>query len=489
MPVVNFAEWRPDSADLNSNVTADVENVLCADGSYIPFPKVAPFSDGLEATPFGAYSARDSAGQITIFAGTAGKLWRLNNTTLAWDDVSQAMTTYNSTVSERWRFAQFGNFLVAVNANDAPQVFELGVSTEFEDLAGSPPPARYIAVWGDFLVLGGLTGNPNRVHWSGLNNIEMWTPGTQNSDFQDFPDGGDVHGMTNATNPIIFQKGAIRLGTFVPGSTEVFTFQKIHDKRGSAAPYAIATRGAYTFFADSGGFFQIGPDGSLAPIGFEKVDRTIFNRINGSDLFGIIGEVDPFYSRVYWAVKYDSTSAAFDRLIVYDWNLTRWTQIDLNIDILFPLASGTIGYTLEGLDDVSTSLDALPFSLDSKVWQGGAPVMAAFDINNMLGFFSGNNAEATITTQEMGDVSGMVQRVNTMFPLVDTNDVYVSIGARMRRGDDFVWGMEAAPSSNTGIVRKKCRARFHKFRVRIPEDIVWNHAQGLNVDAVGAGMR
>lgn len=199
--------------------------------------------------------------------------------------------------------------------------------------------------------------------------------------------------------------------------------------------------------------------------------------------------MDPFFTRVYWAVKYDSTSDAFDRLIIYDWNLSKWTQIDGTIDILFPLSSGTVGYTLEGLDAVSASLDALPFSLDSKVWQGGAPVMAAFDSDFKLGFFSGMNSEATLTTQEMGDTSGMVSRVSEIMPVVDTDACLVSIGARMRRGDDLVWSGETAQSTNTGIVRKKSRARYHQFKTRIPEDTLWTHAQGLDVKSEPAGMR
>lgn len=425
-----------------------------------------------------------------VTGNTTFALEAVGSTTLNVDNVTvQALANYGATVDERWRFTQFGSYVIAVNVNDDPQVFEIGVSTEFADLAGSPPRARHIAVWGDFLALGGLSGNENRVHWSGLNDIEQWTPGTNNCDFQDFPDGGDVQGMTDATNPIVFLKNAIQFGTFVPGSIEVFTFRKVHDKRGAVAPYAIASRGSFTFFIDNGSFFQIFTDGQIKEIGLEKVDRTVFGNIAGSDLFAIMGEVDPFFNRVYFAVRYDATSDAFDRMIIYDFAIGEWTQISNTTNILFPLASGTIGYTLEGLDDVSASLEELPFSLDSRVWQGGAPVMAAIDADFKLGFYSGEHAEATLTTQEMGDTAGMVSRVSEIMPIVDTDACMVSIGARMRRGDDFVWSMETAQSTNTGMVRKKSRARYHQFKLRIPEDTLWTHAQGLDVNSAPAGIR
>ena len=94
-----------------------------------------------------------------------------------------------------WQFAQFGSFVIAVAPNIAPQVFTLGTSVAFSDLAGSPPQAAYIAIVGRFVVLSGLSSNPYRVHWSGLGSAITWTQGVNSSDFQDLPDGGIVQGV------------------------------------------------------------------------------------------------------------------------------------------------------------------------------------------------------------------------------------------------------------------------------------------------------
>jgi hypothetical protein len=45
--------------------------------------------------------------------------------------------------------------------------------------------------------------------------------------------------------------------------------------------------GPLTIFADSGGLFQLNSDGSIAPVGFEKIDGTVFSRISGANLSGI----------------------------------------------------------------------------------------------------------------------------------------------------------------------------------------------------------
>lgn len=484
--LVSFAEYRPDIADLNSAYTSDLLNVLPADGAYIPAPGLAPLTGALDDIPLGGFRARQLDGTVTIFAGTAEKLWQLDNTSLDWSDVSQAATSYHATDVAPWCFNQFGNYVIAVNENDDPQVLELGVDSAFRDLGGDPPRAGVVRIWGDFVVLMRLTSNPDRAQWSGLNDAEFWTPGQNNSDYQTFPDGGTVQGSNEQTNPIIFQERAIRLGTFVPGSAEIFTFQKIHDLRGAKSANSIAYRGSYAFYADEGGFFQIGTDGSLGNIGFEKVDKTIFGAMTASDIGQIFGVVDPFFSRVYWAVDL-AGAGIYDTVIVYDWNLSRWSKIAVQVRFLVPLS--TTGYTLESLDDVSSSLDALPFSLDSKVWQGGAPILGAFSPDNKLGSFSGLPLEATITTQETGDTAGSVLRIASTYPIVDTDQVRVSYGVRMRRSDAVTWMPEQAPSSNTGIVRKRARARFARMKMRLLPGIRWTRAQGIDVAADQAGFR
>ena len=485
--LIPAAEFRPDVAALNAAFTGDIRNVLVADGSYIPAPSFLSLTSALPARPLGGICVVTDSG-VFIFAGTGDTLHVLDSTTLEWTDISQDGLTYSATEEAPWSFEAYGKFVIAVNKNDDPQVFEIGVDTEFRDLGGSPPRAGMVRIWGDFVALMDLTSNPNRVQWSGLNDCEFWTPGSNNSDYQDFPDGGSVQSSSQATNPIIFMQRAIYRATFVPGSIEVFTFQKIHDKRGAKSQYSVATRGAFSFYADEGGFFQISPDGSIAPIGFEKVDRTVFSRLNTTSISRIYGAVDPFFSRVYWALDYSGTGV-YDEMLVYDWQIQKWAPIDVNVLSIHPMA--TTGYTLESLDSISSSLDALPFSLDSKAWQGGAPLLAGFSNDFRLGFFSGESMEAVVTTPEIGDTAGQVIRTTSSYPVVDTSNVFVQAGTRMRRNqtEPTVWANEREPSYNTGRVRQITRARFHRFRMRIPAGETWSHISGIDVDTAQAGFR
>ena len=337
-------------------------------------------------------------------------------TTLDIDDVSiEPMDDYSASVSERWRFKQFGDYIIAVNINDDPQYFELGTSTEFVDVPGSPPRSNNLAVWGDHVAL--FSGRT--VTWCDTDDISEWSTGNAGS--QTFPDGEDIQGSFDTTNPIIIQRTAIRSATFIPGSTAVFSFVKLHDKKGSISPYSVASRGEFLFFADTSAFYQVTLAGEVIPVGFEKVDRHAFGLIGGNDTNSVYCEVDPIRPRVYFAVKAGNVTVdTYDQLLVYDWQIGEWSKIETTLGILFPLGAGTIGYDLDTdvPDDADDEIiDSDASSLDSSIYESGAPIMAAFDENYSLGFFNGENAEATVETAEIGEINGQMRRVSELYPL------------------------------------------------------------------------
>lgn len=483
MTLVNFAPWRPDRAALNSAFTASASNVLPSPDGYIPFPSFSSFTQATTDPANGGFTAISSSGVVSVFVGTEGDLLKLDATDNSWDVVTKTATTYSSNENAKWWFIQFGDYVVAGNINDPPQVYQLGVSTLFADLGGSPPNASGAAIWGgDYLAL--WAGDT--VYWSDTNNITNWATG--NSGSQTFPDGGEVMGANSITNPFIIQRDAIRHASYAPGSLEVFTFQKIHDRLGAASPKSVCSRGSFLFFAAYGAFYQLMADGSHVQIGDEKLDRWLFSQLSGVSLTSIMGEVDPFYPRVYFAVKLAS-EASYDLLLVYDWQKQEWTQGDINLGVFFPLASATIGYTLEQIGAIYGTLENVPYSLDSNVWKGGAPIMGAMDETGKFGFFSGPPAEATLTTQELGSTNGQFTFFNTLFPVIDTDQITISVGKRDRRQDAIVWGNELSPNSVTGSIDIISEARFHAFRVTIAAGADWTKAQGVDVPGKATGWR
>lgn len=473
-----IADYRPDVAVVNGSFTDTLVNVLPADGGYIPMPSAMVVSHALEEKPLGCIAFRSGHG-VKIIVGGKQKLYSYDSQTKGWKDISQSGVTYQANEENKWSFALFGQRVIAVNKNDKPQAFNIRSSERFEDLEGSPPQAGLVKVWGPFVCLMQLTDHPNRIHWSGLEDATHWTVKQKDCDFQDFPDGEYVQGATESSNPLIFMRSAIYAGTFVAGSKIVFTFQKIQDKRGARSAASIACRGSDAFFASDGGFYQISADGQLLPIGFEKVDRTVFKTFDKFALDEMQGVIDPIDNRIYWSLKRGNNEQT---TFVYDWGLQKWSTLQGKPFTLFPVF--TTGYTLEQLDEISINLEALPASLDSPRWQSGAPMLGAFDENNCLVMFTGAPMEATVVSQEMGAPDGSFNFITKMFAEVDTTQGLLSIGERRLRNHQtpITWHKERECSYATGAYHGRSRNRYHRFKLHLPKDEPWTAITGFDVD-------
>ncbi|WP_260480143.1 hypothetical protein [Bartonella quintana] len=486
MAFLPVADYRPDVADLNGAFTDELINLLPADGSYIPMPGFKPFSEACPDPILGAIAVREKNG-VSIIVGTEKKIYLLDNLNMKWKDISRKGEPYSANIHAPWSFALFGDYVIAVNANDKPQVIDINHDERFRNLKGNPPQAGIVRVWGDFVCLMKLTEHPRRVHWSGLNDAEFWTVGKKSCDFQDFPDGGFVQGATETTNPLIFMQSAIYAGSFIPGSKIVFSFQKIHDKRGAKNSESIVCRGDLAFFADEGGFYQMTKDGQIIPIGFEKVDRTITSKFGQSNRYNLSAAIDGVYNRVYWMIDTDDDVKRI--LFIYDWGLQKWTKAVVDIKLILPIF--LTGTTLEGLDNVTQSLDDLSLSLDSKAWKNESPILGAFDHQGRLGSFSGPPMACVVTSQEMGQTNGMVTRVKNIMPQINSSEFYLSVGMRFRQAleEKTIWLPEKKPSHNTGQIHSRARARFYRFKLRIPEGMNWSHVTGFDVELKSAGTR
>ncbi len=134
----------------------------------------------------------------------------MNNTTFTWTKVSKGGGPYSSVSStDQWRF-------VAVQQSGdrgAGQRRAAGVRHRYIDGVRRSRAARRrrraisissAASW----CCPGFCPIPQRVQWSGLNDVngaDSWTPGVNSSDFQDLPDGGIVRGVAGGETGVILQ--------------------------------------------------------------------------------------------------------------------------------------------------------------------------------------------------------------------------------------------------------------------------------------------
>lgn len=366
MPVLFFSEYRPDVSDYEGNSSQDISCVVPRGDGYGPFPNFSAFTVALPANCLGSFAARKQDGSIAIFAGTATKLYMLSNTNGTWTDVSRSGGTYNTVPSGAiWKFAQFNNFVVATQANDVLQQYNLLSSTNFANIADSNcPQCAYVTVVNSFLVVSGIA-EPNvyRVQWSGLNDVSSsicFTPGINSADFQDLADGGIVHGVSGGEYGVIFQDTSLRRLLYSPGAPYVFQIDRIAVDDGLLTPYSLVQSGNNVFWLGPYGFKMLAPGGLPTPIGKERVDRTFLADCDFTNPQLIQGSNDPTHTRVMWAYKSIGNSSLYaDKILVYDWALDKWTIINgtnnsglstgwSGVVNLTPLAN--ISISLEGVD-------------------------------------------------------------------------------------------------------------------------------------------
>jgi len=485
MPVIPFGPHRPDISDLNGEHTQFINNVLPRTDGYGPAKSLDAFSGALVAACRGAFYARKTDGTIVVFAATASRLYVMNNSTLAWTDVSKGGVAYSTLPNtDNWQFAQFGNNVVAVQANVTPQVFDISVSSAFADLGGSPPTSRYITVGGRFLVMSGLISNPNRVHWSGLDAITTWTAGTSFSNFVDFPDGGVVRGVAGGEFGLILQESATRRMVYVPGASPAFQIERLAEEIGLLGPYSLIRAGGRVFFYSSVGFLEFSA-GGIKAIGKEMVDRTFALDLDTANLRLLVGAQDPESTRVFWAYKsLAGSSNLFDKARVYDYALQRWSVISVSGEYLVSIVKP--GLTLEGLDSISSSIDALTFSLD-EVSAAVLSSLAAFDSSHRLSLFSGSNLEATLETAEQAIADRRVF-VRGIRPMTDAATVYGSIKYRATQQAAATTTAETLINAE-GVCPQRRDTRYARARLRIPAATLWTYASGVEPDFTSTGAR
>ncbi|MBX6367956.1 MAG: hypothetical protein IRZ04_08240 [Rhodospirillales bacterium] len=496
LPVTAFAPDLPARA----GASALVRNCLPRTAaSYGPMPSLAAYSAPLQARCQGAVAVQDAAGNVSIFAGDATKLYRLGAGSTAWTDVTK-QGGYTTAFEQHWAGLLFGDRVVMTNFADPIQSFRLGGDSAFADLSPDAPRARHLAVVRDWLVLGNTFDaadgpQPQRVWWSAIDDPTSWpAPGTSaaaaaQSDFQDLVGGaGWVQGIVGnlgTADGAVFQERAIVRMNYV-GPPAIFAFATAEGARGTPAPGSIAQLGTIVYYLGEDGFYAF--DGSAShPIGADKIDKTFFADLDQQHLGRITAAIDPINKLCFWAYPgVGNTAGNPNRLLAYNWATDRWSLCEIEIELL--LRSLSFGYSLDALDAVAPSLDSLPFSLDSRAWTGGRVLLAAFDPTHRLGYFSGASLAPIVETAEASLDGARRMVVTGARPIVDGGTPSVAIGARERPMDPVSFGAEITVDAQ-GRAAQRASGRFVRARITMPAGSDFTHIAGVELEAVPEGSR
>lgn len=478
--MIPVGEWLPDLPNLSAS--SEALNVIPDTEGYRQFPSLGVYSTSISAsqtTAKGFIGCKDSVGNAYDFVGTASSILQISGIT--WTSRHSGTATAST---DWWEFAQWGEHIIAVNGTDATVTISLG-ATSFSALGGSPPIARHIAVVRDFVVMGNISTESRRVQWSGINDFRVWTGSATNlADFQDLlGDGGVVQKVVGGEYGLIFQERAIQRMTFT-GLPLIFQFDKIDVQRGALASQSVVAVGNIVYFLSEDGFYVQNGINSV-PIGQGKIDRFFFSDVDAANIHRVQGIADPQNRIVIWCYPNNGSGGTPNRLIIYNWAANKWSRCEVTVEMLCRFL--TPGYTLDALDSISGSLDALPASLDDQTWMGGRVNLSAITTAKVLATFTGTAMNATVETKEVEHYPGSRTSCISVRPVVQGEAMLnASVGFRNIESETISYGASIAANA-TGDCPVRVNARYQRYRISTSGS--FTHIIGARPRIVQEGQR
>ena len=492
---VTLGPWTPDQPALGNGGLTYVRNALPAPTHWRAMRSPQQLADIQLATPTQALvSVSSLGGDRTLIYGGGNRLYRIISSTTALD-LSGTAAGYATSPYDRWRMVQYGPQLVATNYADAPQVYNLGTGDPFTDLGGGPLKARYIAVVGNWLVLGDVIDpidgpDAYRVTWNGFNNAGLpdatvWGSSIETgADFQRVADVGRIQGITGGQfGTVLCERGIVRMTRV--GSPYGFQFDTIEREIGCSEPGSVVQSRAATYFLSREGFQRF--DGQATqPIGREKIDRWF------------LGDFDDSYGHRMWAVTDDqnglvmwlypgsgNVSGRPNRLLIYNVDLDCWAVADVIADIIGPGNTFALDMDSEEFAAKYPDLDTADIDLnDPRLWASG-PVLALVRDGGLYGLV-GTPMPATFSPGEIELQEGsraVIQRASVLY---EGGAATLAIGKRETAAGNVLWSNDFTPQAD-GQVRCREAARWHRLRVEMTGD--WSRVQGVEIDGAALGKR
>jgi hypothetical protein len=473
---IQLGEWMPDQSGISGALT-NAKNVVSQAIGYGPFPSAVAFSGTAAEELVTLYAAKNPDSTTQLFTAGASKIYTVDGVG-ALTQVKSGMTTG---IADKVRFTQFGKTVITTNNADKLQSWTLGTSTSFANLSATAPIAKYITVVRDFVVVANTletTQQQYRVRWSAINDETDWTENVNTqSDYQDIPDGGQIVGIRGGEFGLVFLERAISRMTYV-GTPFIFQFDNISRNKGCMVAGSIAQYQGITFFLSDDGFYLC--DGqTVQPIGSEKVDRFFIDDASESDYGSMSAAVDPVRKLVIW--NYVATDG-IRKLMIYNFSTKKWTYADAGTDYLSE--ASTTSVTLEQLDSISGSIDALTTSLDSRLYVGGKYFLGGTLGANVY-TYTGTSLTGQIAT---GDIDlGGPSVVTLARPLVDNGSATIAVASRKLLSENITFGTAVAADSENRVSLRSA-GRYHRLQL-VPTGADWVNAVAIDVDVVGQGVR
>lgn len=464
---IDLPAWMPDQS-INSGVLIVAENVYRATDGYRPIGSFLAGSDALPDTFDGGAAFISTTGTSYLLAGTPSTLSRYSAG--GWVDLLDTLT-----VTNRWQFTQFGDFVIAVNGGDT-QVVDLNAGTA-GDLSGAPA-FRCITVVGDYVVGGQAGGDILLVQWSAFNDHTGWTPGTNQSGFQPMLTGGEIMGLAGGEYGVILQRQRLVRMSRTGDADAPFQFDEITPNIGCSSKGSIAQAGRSVFFLSDRGFMAC-EDGQLpVPIGNEQVDRDFQSQVPRDEWERLYAAVDPRNTLVWWMLPGNP-----GKCWIYNWTLKQWSFATFLCDGMFSGFTSSTDTDNTGITDI----DADPsLTVDDPRFSGGAPRL--FVVQSLkIGTMEGPPLQGRVWMGFVEFTKDLVSRLRSVRPVGDMTEASCVLDCRQRLGDaENLRSVTGIRASGTMPIRHT--GKYVATRLTIPSHN-WNYCRALEFEVSPGGRR
>jgi hypothetical protein len=466
--VFALPDYLPDQTP-NSGTMEGLQNAYPIVKGFSPVRAFQSISDQITGDFLGGAAVIADDGTSYLLVGTSTRLLRYASG--AWTVLLTGLT-----ITEQWRFAGFGNFVVAVNGTETYEV-DLAAGTA-SPLTGAPA-GKSVAVVDPYVVIGQDTSDLISVYTSDVNDHTRWFPDS-GATVQPQLAGGEVMGLAGGEYGVILQRRRLVRMNKTGDPDLPFEYDPITENVGCASRGSVVQWGRSVFFLSDQGFMALEDGQQLVPIGTEKVDRTFQALIPPADYERIFSAIDPVRKLVMWCVP-GSPGAIF----FYNYELQKWGIANLNIQGVF--AAFTSSETLEGVGALFPDLDAMPISLDDPIFSGGSPQLYVVQ-GGRVGTLSGHTLQARFELGFMELAPGYRSRLANIRPVTDASDLTMTVRVSERQSDQGVLKTGGA-YRGSGRIPFRASGRYHRLTWTIPAGVEWSYAHGFEATYEVGGER
>ncbi len=409
--------WMPDLSDkdiIKNKGLKIAKNVLPIRGAYYPVETPSTYnSTALNTTILSGVTAQDSQGLYHNYAGTLTKLYRFNDYALT--DVTRTSGAYSG---GRWSWAEYGEWLIATNYSDEPQVLKGHTADNFEDLGGTPPYGKFALMNSGHLIFANLiesgTSYPKKIRWCALEDVEDWTiPSTTGAGSQDFPDMiGNITGIGSIGDMfVVAAENSLSVGYYI-GGRYTFGFKRnIIKGIGCYYPSSFISVGDKVFFWGKESIYSYDGE-SFIEIGID-IKYSVFNSLTQRYGNRVTAAQDKINGLIFWTFPSSSSDGEADNILVYNWFKNTFSVIETDSNCIFMAASG--GILLDSLTD--TLIDTYDELIDSEFFLSKTlePMIGGTD--HKIYSFNGTVMDAEIETGEISEEPKIIHVSKVKIPI------------------------------------------------------------------------